>query len=118
MDPIDHPTVQLNGKEYQIRYRMLDVLNLAKAGVNIFEMTKETDHIERMKQTVSLVQHGIAHQESLSFDDVAAAIDYGSFARVTLAVGEAIKKASAQIVADNPVKPAAQPTDQPPAIVQ
>ncbi len=97
-DPILYPTVQIDGKPVEVKFRCGDILRMKKAGVDIFEVStlKGAAAVERM---LTLLQYGIAHHMNKTVDELADAIDLGNLAVYSLAVTESIKKVSPQAAA-------------------
>jgi hypothetical protein len=98
IDPIHYPTVLIDGKQVEVKFRCGDILRMKKAGVDIFEAAKlkGAEAVERM---LTLLQYGVAHQMQKTVEELADGIDLGNLAIYSLAVTEAIKKVSPQAAA-------------------
>lgn len=117
MDPVQYPTIQLNGQEIALKFRLSDILALAEAGIDIWQMKAVAlNSVDGIRQTVRLLKHAVAHQQpDLTESALAEMIDFGSIAKIDAALGESIKKAASQIAADLQSRAAAIPPTVPDA---
>jgi SpoU rRNA methylase family enzyme len=93
-DPVKYPTIKLGDKEYEVKFRLSDFVNLQKThGIDLFVKT-ETKGVAALERMALVIQAGIAHAAALTVDDIMDAIEIGEIPTYALAVAEAQKKAS------------------------
>lgn len=103
-DPVDYPLLTIGGKEYELKLRQYDVLQLLKNGVDIFNLPKiPLMSGEGIQRNLKLLQAAIAHQEEVSIEDLSKQLDFALVGQIEVALGESIKKAAAQIQAAFPL---------------
>lgn len=94
-DPIQYPTVVIDGQPVAVKFRCGDIIRLKEAGIDIGDM-KEVKGIEAMRRTLTFLQHGIAHQVKKTVEELSDAVDLASLPAIGNAINEALKKASPQ----------------------
>jgi len=93
-DPVKYPTISLAGKNYEVKFRLSDMVNLQKThGIDLFIAT-ETKGVAALERMALIIQAGIAHAASLSLEEILDSIEVGEVPTYALAVAEAQKKAS------------------------
>lgn len=91
---VDRPTVPIDGKDYELRFRQKDIVGLKQAGIDITERVTGLGAIERMPHIVAA---GLAHLGTISREAVVEfmeGLDMGEYPIYALAVVNAQKKAS------------------------
>lgn len=94
-DPIQYPTVLIDGTPIEVKFRCGDIIRLKKEGVDIGNLT-EVKGVDAMQRTLTFLQHGIAHQMKKTVDELADAVDLAQLPVIANAINEALKKASPQ----------------------
>jgi hypothetical protein len=94
-DPVKYPTINLGGKEYELKYRLSDMVNLAKEHqIDLFVKT-ETIGVAGLERLAKVIAAGLTHTgEGITYEHVLESIDVGEVPIYSLAVIEAQKKAS------------------------
>jgi hypothetical protein len=93
-DPIKYPTITLAGHDYEVKFRLSDLVNLKKNHqIDLFVKT-EIKGVEALERMAVILQAGIAHQAALSVEDIMDSIDLSEVPVYTYAIVEAQKKAS------------------------
>ncbi len=94
-DPIQYPTVLIDGTPVEVKFRCGDIIRLKKEGVDIGNLG-EVKGVDAMQRTLTFLQHGIAHQMKKTVDELADAVDLAQLPVIANAINEALKKASPQ----------------------
>lgn len=103
IDPVTYPVVRLGDQEYELKFRLYDIIALAKEGI---DLTRKQENVpnplssDGMERTLKLLQHAIAHQVTMATDDLAKLIDFSRAMEIERKLAESIKKAVAQIQND------------------
>lgn len=95
MDPIQYPTVKIDGIDVEVKFRCGDIIRMKKNGLDIGDTTP-VKGAEAMERTLTFLQHGIAHQMKKTVDELADAVNLADLPVIALAVTESIKKVSPQ----------------------
>ncbi len=109
VDPIQYPTVLIDGVSVAVKFRVGDILRLRKNGIDIGAMT-EIKGVDAFERTIALLQAGISHTMKKTVEELADLVDLADFPRIVEAINGAFLKASAQ------VRPATQPSPETPPI--
>jgi hypothetical protein len=102
-DPIQYPTVSIDGTPVEVKFRCGDIIRLKKAGVDIGDLSP-VKGVEAMERTLTFLQHGIAHQMKKTVDELADSVDLANLPAIGEAINEALKKASPQAPASTTVQ--------------
>jgi hypothetical protein len=93
-DPVKNPTVNLGGSEYELKFRISDMVNLEKNhAIDLFIKT-EVKGVAALARLAIVIQAGISHNTSMSIEEIMDSIEIGEIPTYALAVAEAQKKAS------------------------
>jgi SpoU rRNA methylase family enzyme len=93
-DPIAYPKINLNGTDYEVKFRLSDMVNLKKNhDIDLFIATK-IEGVAALERMAIVLQAGIAHVVVLSLQDIMDSIDVGEVPVYSLAIVEAQKKVS------------------------
>jgi SpoU rRNA methylase family enzyme len=93
-DPISYPKITLGDAEYELKFRLSDMVNLQKNHqIDLFVAT-EVKGVAALERLATVIQAGIAHQASKTVEEIMDAIELGELPVYALAVAEAQKKAS------------------------
>lgn len=104
-DPIEYPKVSIGGKEYEVKYRVGDVILLKKQfGIDILKERKDAESDEALNHTVTMLAVGISHATgntgqalTESISALSFQIDFAELPIYMAAVRDAQKKASERI---------------------
>ena len=111
LDPVQYPTVTLEGKTYEVKFRCGDILRLKKDKQidllgGITETLKGSD---AMSRTLELLAAGLSHtQAGFTADQLADMVDLAELKTVAETVTAALLKAVPQAKPEKPLKPALQ----------
>jgi hypothetical protein len=119
-DPQKHPTVRLDGKDYELKFRVSDVVKLQKDHKIDLFVPAEVSGIEALQKLGAVIAAGIAHTgEGITPEQVMDSMELGEVAVYALAVAEAQKKVSPEaqaalkaLQAMAPAKPHTKPQVQ------
>lgn len=95
MDPVTHPTVNIGGKDYPLKFRQKDIVGLKMN--HAIDITERVGGIDAIARLPTIVAAGLAHLGTVTATEVAdymENLDIGEFSIYALAVMEAQKKAS------------------------
>lgn len=97
-DPVEYPTVKFNdGTQVEVKFRCGDIIRLKKDHqIDLGEQVK-LDWTDSMQRSLTILSAGIAHQVKKTADELADLVDWANLGNVSIAINDAIKKASAQI---------------------
>lgn len=94
-DPQNHPTVRLDGKEYELKFRISDVVNLQKQHKIDLFVPAEVSGIAALEKLAVVIAAGITHTGAgITPEQIMDSIELGEVAVYALAVAEAQKKVS------------------------
>lgn len=97
-DPISYPTVKINGQEVELKFRCGDVIRMKKAGIDFFSLGEARKGVDAVEFLLNLLSHCVAHKMDVTAEQLGNMIDYSpeQMHLIDIAIGEAIKKASAR----------------------
>lgn len=109
MDAFTFPTIELGGKQYEIKFRIGDLKRLQKNhNVDVFAGGMEPlKGVEAVDRSLLLLQHGLAHAQEFTAEQLSDLIVFQDFPAMIVAVSEALSKVRPQPVATPPTTPAA-----------
>ncbi len=96
-DPISYPTVTLDGQKYEVRFTAGAIIRLKKEHQIELSGLTQVKGAEAIEQTCKLLAAGISKQAQLTVEQVADMIDLADLPIYVNAIGEALKKVSAQV---------------------
>ncbi len=103
IDPIEYPKIKLNGAEYEVRWRLSDVVRLKKtASIDIFDLKHKTLCAEYVEVIAALIAHGVAHSLAITPDEVMEQLQFDRFFEFDAVIAAAIKKTSRPPMAESP----------------
>lgn len=94
-DPVQYPTVHIGDKDYTVKFRAKDVIDL-KQKYNIDLMSGEGmtfRGIEALQMCANVLSIGIAHEAAISPEKILEAADIEDFGALLVAVQASQKKA-------------------------
>lgn len=95
-DPIEYPTVLIDGKPVEVKFRCGDIIRLKRDhGIDIAEV-KELKGADALEHTLKMLSAGISHKVQKSSDELMDLVDLADFMKIADAVTGAIKKAFPQ----------------------
>jgi len=102
-DPVQYPTVVIDGKPIEVKFRCGDIIRLKKEkeieltslGLNAMEFSAK---VERM---MTLLSVAVSHAVQKTPEELADLFDLAQLSEVDRALGEAIKKAFPQATAQS-----------------
>lgn len=94
-DPQKHPTVRIDGKDYELKFRVSDLVNLQKKhNIDLF-IPVETKGVAAVEKLGIIIAAAITHTGAgLTPEQVMDSIELGEVPIYALAVAEAQKKVS------------------------
>lgn len=96
LDPTQYPVISIDGKDYELKFRCSDVIELKKKhGLDLFALPPVTG-VDVIERSMKLLSAAIAHQTDLSYEALSSLIDLGRVKEVDVLIGASIKKAYAQ----------------------
>lgn len=97
-DPISYPKVKLGDQEYEVCFTAGSVIRLKKEhSLDLNSLDKDLKGAEAIEQTCKLLSAGISKQAKFTVEQIADMIDLADLPLYAQAIGEALKKVSAQI---------------------
>jgi hypothetical protein len=112
LDPVTYPTVTLDGKAYEVKFRCGDILRLKKdKGVDLLAgISEQLKGADAMNRTLELLASGLAHtQAGFTAEQLADMIDLAQLKNIAETVTAALLKAVPQAKPGTPEsKPAIQ----------
>lgn len=93
-DPVQYPRIKIGDEFVRLRFRCGDILRLEAEGLDIFALPQATG-TAAVKMFMTLLKHAIAHDRTVSIEELADAVDYADLGEVQTLLTAAIKKASA-----------------------
>lgn len=112
LDPVAYPKITIGDREFELKFRCSDVIELKKThNIDIFSLPS-IQGVDAIEFRLTMLSMAIKHTANLSPADLATMIDFGRISEVDALVGEAIKKAAAQINATRPIPDAPTPAVQ------
>jgi hypothetical protein len=98
ISPIEYPKITLDGKSYEVKFRVGDIIRLKKDhGIDI-SIKLDLKGIEAFSTGIQMLSAGLAHEVQFSVDQLADMIPLAEFPTVLQAVTQALAKATPQAV--------------------
>src|SRR5579885_260209 len=93
MDPIQYPTVEINGEEMELKFRCGDVLRLKREGLDFADMVpkdgQQPTWDQTMERTFKMLAAGLAHTgKGLTSEQLADLVDLGQLREIGGAINE------------------------------
>jgi hypothetical protein len=93
-DPVSYPKIKLGSAEYELKFRLSDMVNLQKDhDIDLFIAT-EVKGVKALERLAFVIQAGISHTAAKTVEEIMDSIELGELPVYALAVAEAQKKAS------------------------
>jgi hypothetical protein len=107
IDPVTYPTVTLDGKSYEVKFRCGDILRLKKdKDIDLLGgITEQLKGADAMNRTLELLASGLAHtQAGFTAEQLADMVDLAQLKTVAETVTAALLKAVPQPTPGTPGK--------------
>lgn len=95
-DPVIYPTVVIDGKPIEVKFRCGDIIRLKKVHQIEIEKLDTGNLASNLEQSLTILSAGISHAITKTTDELADAIDFTDFKDIAAAIGESLKKAIPQ----------------------
>jgi glutathione S-transferase len=97
MDPVQYPTVSIDDKQYQLKFRKSDIVRLQHEGVDLLDPVGFQDRSQTLWMLSHMIAAGIAHAAPFTWEEITDKMDWGDLAAASKAVAEALGKVLAQV---------------------
>lgn len=92
-DPVIYPTVNIDGKPIEVKFRCGDIIRLKKVhGIEIEKL--DTGNLaSNLEQSLTILSAGISHAVTKTTEELGDLIAFTDFKDVAAAIGNSLKKA-------------------------
>jgi hypothetical protein len=104
MDSVQYPMVQIDGKEYSLKFRKSDIVRLQHEGVDLLNPDDFKDRSQILWRLSHMIAAGVSHETILTWEQVCNGVDWGDLAAVSRATSEAMGKVLAQVTGEMAAK--------------
>ena len=92
-DPVSYPTVQIDGKAVEVKFRCGDIIRLKKVHKIEIEKLDTGNLADNLERSLTILSAGISHQVKKTVDELMDSINFADFKDIAAAIGESLKKA-------------------------